>query len=190
MVGQPSAEITALLRAWRLGNPGALEQIAPVVYDQLRQIARRQLRQERPDHSLQATALVHEAYLKLVNVRRVDWQDREHFFAVSARLMRRVLIDAGRARRYKKRGGGVAASLLDDDQPLSVGRVAQELTALDDALETLARFDERKHKVVYMRFFAGLTVEETAATLGVSPDTVTRDWKFARAWLVKELRKG
>jgi RNA polymerase sigma factor (TIGR02999 family) len=190
MAGPPSAEITALLRAWRLGNPGALEQIAPVVYDELRQIARRQLRQERPDHSLQATALVHEAYLKLVNIRRVDWQDREHFFAVSARLMRRVLIDAGRARRYKKRGGGVTASLLDDDQPPSAGRVAQELTVLDDALNTLARFDERKHKIVYMRFFAGFTVEEIAATLGVSSDTVTRDWKFARAWLVKELRKS
>ena len=189
MTPSPSPEVTALLRAWRRGDRGALEQLAPIVYDELRRIARRHLRHERPDHSLQATALVHEAYLKLVDIREIDWQDRTHFFAMSARLMRRVLVDAARARGYQKRGGGAARVTLDDVRLPALGR-NRDLVALDDALEALACVDERKCRVIELRFFGGLSVEETAAALQVSSDTVTRDWKFARTWLLRELRKG
>jgi RNA polymerase sigma factor (TIGR02999 family) len=188
MKPSPSPEVTALLRAWRLGDEGALDQLAPIVYDELRRIARRQLRGERPDRSLQATALVHEAYLKLVDIREVDWQDRAHFFAMSARVMRRILVDAARARHYQKRGGGAARVTLEDVQ-LPVAMRDRDLLALDDALEALARADERKSRVVELRFFGGLSLEETAAALQVSSDTVTRDWKFAKTWLLRELRR-
>jgi len=184
-----SPEVTALLRAWRLGDAAALDQLAPIVYDELRRIARRHLRRERPDCSLQATALVHEAYLKLVDLREIDWRDRAHFLAMSARLMRRVLVDAARARRDLKRGAGAVRVTLDDAL-LPLAARDRDLVALDDALETLGRVDERKSRVIELRYFAGLTVEETAAALNISTDTVTRDWKFARTWLLRELRRG
>ena len=184
----PSSEITALLRAWRLGDRGALEQVAPLVYDELRRIARRELRRERPDHSLEATALVHEAYLKLAGLDKVVWQNRAHFFALAATMMRRVLLDAARARRYQKRGGGAARVLLADDLPAATR--SHDIAALDDALDTLARIDERKSRVVELRFFGGLTLEETAAALDLSTATVARDWRFARTWLLRELRRG
>jgi RNA polymerase sigma factor (TIGR02999 family) len=142
---------------------------------------------ERAGHSLQATALVNEAFLRLVDVRRVNWQDRAHFLAVSARLMRRILVDHARARRYQKRGGGAAKVTFDEALMVSE-EPGQDLVALDDALEVLARFDERKSKVVELRFFGGLSVEETASVLKVSPDTVMRDWRLAKAWLLREMR--
>jgi RNA polymerase sigma-70 factor (ECF subfamily) len=153
----------------------------------LHRIARRCMHQERPDHSLQATALVNEAYLRLVNVRRIRWQDRAHFLAMSARLMRRILVDHARARGYQKRGGGAVKITLSEDVGGTDER-DQDIAALDDALEALGTFDRRKAKIVELRFFGGLTVEETAAVLGVSTDTVSRDWVLARAWLVRELR--
>jgi RNA polymerase sigma factor (TIGR02999 family) len=184
----PSSEITALLRAWRLGDTRALDQLAPLVYHELRRIARRQLRHERRDHSLQATALVHEAYLKLTGLQGIDWQHRAHFFAIAARMMRRVLVDAARARRYQKRGA--CAPRIDiADQELPAPARSHDILALDDALEALARIDQRKTRVVELRFFGGFTLEETAATLGLSIATVERDWKFARTWLLKELRR-
>jgi RNA polymerase sigma factor (TIGR02999 family) len=183
------ADVTGLLRAWRGGSESALERLMPLVYAQLRQIARRHLRGERPDHSLQATALVNEAYLRLVDVNRVDYRDRAHFFAMAARVMRRVLVDRARARRYQKRGGSAIRVTLDDGL-VAVGDRGRDLVARDDALEALSRVAERKCRVVELRFFAGLTVEESAAVLSVSPDTITRDWHFARTWLKRELTRG
>ena len=164
--------MTGLLLAWRGGDEAALEQLVPLVHEELRRIARGCMRGERTGHSLQATALVNEAYLRLIGAQQVDWQNRVHFLAVSARLMRRILVDFARSKKYQKRGGG-----------------AQAVT-LDEALDALAKMDERKAKVVEMRFFGGLTVEETATALGVSPDTVMRDWRLAKAWLLRELRGG
>ena len=158
-----------------------------MVEHELHRIARRCMRDERAAHSLQATALVNEAYMRLVDNRRVQWQDRSHFIAMSARLMRRILVDHARARRYQKRGGGAQRVTLVDDLAGSDER-PHDLVALDDALEALARVDERRGQVVELRFFGGLTVEETAHVLGVSTDTVLRDWKLAKAWLLRELR--
>jgi len=178
-----------LLLEWRRGDQAALERLIPLVQDELHQIAARCLRGERAGHSLQATALVNEAYIRLVDAQQVRWQDRTHFLAMSARLMRRVLVDHARARRSQKRGGGEQPVTLADDvggsdeQPLDV-------VALNDALEALATFDQRKSRIVELRFFGGLTVDETAQVLGVSVDTVMRDWKLARAWLLKELAGG
>ena len=151
-------------------------------------MARRCMRGERPDHTLQATALVNEAFLRRVDARQVDWQSRVHFLAISARLMRRILVDAARARHYQKRGGGAHKVTLDE--ALVVAEPSRDLVALDDALEALGKVDERKARVVEMRFFGGLSVEETADALSVSPDTVTRDWRVAKAWLLKELGGG
>ena len=162
-------DITALLVAWGRGDEAALQQLIPLVHRELHQIARRCLKGERPGHTLQPTALVNEAYLRLVDVRRMSWQDRTHFFAMSARLMRRVLVDFARSRQYQKRGGGVMK------------------VSLDEALTTLSAIDERKARVIEMRFFGGLTAEETAAVLDVSRETVLRDWRLARAWLMREL---
>jgi RNA polymerase sigma factor (TIGR02999 family) len=182
----PSGSVTGLLRAWRAGDGAALERLTPLVYDELRRIARRSLRRERAGHSLQATALVHEAYLRLVGAQAVEWQDRAHFFAMAARLMRRVLVDHARARARDKRGGGVTALALDEAHaPIDQGR---GLLALDDALHGLTALDPRRGRVVELRCFGGLSVAETAAVLGVSADTVMRDWKLARAWLRRELR--
>jgi RNA polymerase sigma-70 factor (ECF subfamily) len=181
------ADVTALLRAWRGGSEAALDRLMPLVHDELRQIARRHMRRERPGHSLQATALVNEAYLRLVDVNRIDWHDRAHFFAMASRVMRRVLVDSARARQYQKRGGGAVRVTLADDLVAAPGQ-GEDLIALDDALEALEKVAERKSRVVELRFFGGLSVDETAGVLGVSPDTVTRDWNFARSWLKRELR--
>jgi RNA polymerase sigma factor (TIGR02999 family) len=180
--------VTGLLLAWRGGNEAALEQLVPLVHEELHRIARGCMRGERAGHSLQATALVNEAYLRLIGAQQVDWQNRVHFLAVSARLMRRILVDFARSKKYQKRGGGAQAVSLDE--ALVVVEPGKDLVALDDALDALAEMDERKAKVVEMRFFGGLTVEETASALDVSPDTVMRDWRLAKAWLLRELRGG
>jgi RNA polymerase sigma factor (TIGR02999 family) len=172
--------------AWRGGDEAALEQLVPLVHEELHRIARGCMRGERPGHSLQATALVNEAYLRLIGAQQVDWQNRVHFLAVSARLMRRILVDFARSKKYQKRGGGAQAVTLDE--ALVVAEPGRDLVALDEALDALAKMDERKARVVEMRFFGGLSVEETAAVLGVSGDTVMRDWRMAKAWLLRELR--
>jgi len=190
-----TADITVLLRAWRAGDRGALDRLTPLVYGELRRLAHKFMQQERPDHTLQATALVSEAYLRLVDIRAVDWQDRAHFMAIAAQTMRRVLVDAARARAAEKRGGGLervdgGASGVDlDGLPAPGTDRALELCALDEALDALARMDARRAKVIELRFFGGLTVEETAEILQISPQSVMRDWKLARAWLTRELRK-
>ncbi|MGA3072438.1 MAG: sigma-70 family RNA polymerase sigma factor [Bryobacteraceae bacterium] len=187
--GEPAAEdISTLLRAWSNGDQSALERLTPVVYGELHRLARRYMKGERSGHSLQTTALVNEAYMRLVDYERMQWQNRAHFFAVSAKLMRRILVEHAR-RHNLKRGGGVQhvsldhAALVDSDQDA-------DLVALDDAMNGLARIDPRKVQVVEMRFFGGLSVEETAEVLKVSPVTVKRDWRAARAWLYRELTGG
>jgi RNA polymerase sigma factor (TIGR02999 family) len=180
-----SPEVTQLLLAWGKGDPAALEALTPVVYDELRRLARHYMGNERVGHTLQATALVNEAYMRLVDIHKVQWQNRAHFFAMSARLMRRILVDSARSRKYQKRGAG--AQKVSLDERLLVAEPGRDLVALDDALNELAKVDERKSKVVEMRFFGGLSVEETAEALGVSVDTVMRDWKLAKAWLLREL---
>ena len=186
----PSAQnVTRLLQAWSQGEDAALEELLPLVHQELRRLARRYMFGERPEHTLQATALVNEAYLRLVSSRQVNWQNRAHFFAISAQLMRRILVDHARARGYRKRGGGAAKITLDEAlvRPPEKG---QDLVALDDALKELAGVDPRKSKVVELRFFGGLSVEETAEVLKVSPETVQRDWRLAKAWLVREMGKA
>jgi RNA polymerase sigma factor (TIGR02999 family) len=180
---------TQLLRAWAGGDQAALDQLTPHVYQELRRIAGRFMQNEPQGQSIQATALVHEAYLKLIDVHNVDWQHRAHFFAVAAQIMRRILLDRARSRVAAKRGGNAARINLDELPDVSTER-AGELIALDDALDALAGIDPRKARVVELRFFGGLTVEETAAILKVSPDTVMRDWSMARAWLLSELSGG
>jgi RNA polymerase sigma-70 factor (ECF subfamily) len=177
--------VTQLLVAWGAGDESAFEKLAPLVYDELRRLARRYMAGERPGHTLQTTALVNEAYLKLVDIHQIKWQNRTHFFAMSARLMRRILVDFARSRRYQKRGAG--AQKVPLDEALLVLDSGHDLVAVDDALKALAEVDARKSQVVEMRFFGGLTVEETADALGVSPETVMRDWKVAKAWLSREL---
>jgi len=168
------------------GDPNALEELTPRVYRELRRIAGNLMRGERPGQTLQATALVHEAYLKLVDVKNVDWEHRAHFFAVAAQVMRRILLDAARRRSTAKRGGGAELVHLEDLPELGEVR-GMEIVALDEALDRLARDEPRKAKVVELRFFGGLTEEEISKVLGVSPDTVTRDWRFARAWLRSQM---
>jgi len=184
----PTHDVTALLRAWTGGSPGALNDLLPLVYDELRRLAKRYMARERVDHTLQPTALINEAYLRLIDLRRVRWQDRAHFFAMAARVMRRVLVDAARSRRYQKRGGGAPKVSLADALALPAERPV-DFVRLDDALEALAAVDPRKAHVVELRFFGGLTVEEAAHAQGVSVDTVMRDWKLAKAWLTREMRK-
>ena len=187
-MGEAAAAVTALLRAWRGGDQAAFEQLTPLVYDELRRRARYYLRGERPDHTLRPTALVHEVYLRLVDLDQVDWQDRTHFFVLAARQMRRILVDSARARRFKKRGGG--ALNVTFDEGLAVPAHGPDLVWLDDALELLAATDERKARVVELRFFGGLSNDEIASTLGISTDTVTRDWQMAKLWLRRELKRG
>lgn len=184
-----STEVTKLLLAWSAGDELALEQLLPVVYRELHGMARRYMAGERPDHTLQVSALVNEAYVKLVDVRQMQWQNRAHFFGVCAELMRRILVDFGRRRHYLKRGGGVRPVTLNEDLVMSAAQTTN-LVALDDALNALAAVDPRRVRIVELRFFAGLTVEETAEVLKVSPDTVVRDWRLAKVWLHRELRKS
>jgi RNA polymerase sigma factor (TIGR02999 family) len=179
------AEITVLLRAWEGGDREALNRLMPFVYEELRRAARNYMRRERAGHSLQATALVNEVYVRLVNVTSVRWQDRAHFFAVAASMMRRILLDAARARLAGKRGGGELCVTLHED--LVASSEASGLVAIDDAMETLSKIDPRKAQVVEMRFFGGLSVDEMAHVLNISPQSVKRDWSLARAWLLKEL---
>jgi RNA polymerase sigma factor (TIGR02999 family) len=186
------AEVTSLLKAWQRGDSSALERLMPLVYDHLRMVAQGHMRRERPDHSLGTTALVHEAYLRLVDARSIDWRDRAHFFALASTMMRRILVDAARATSAIKRGGDLArvahSDHVDFDQLAAPeSDRAGRLCALDCALEALAQLDPRRARIVELRFFGGLTVEETAVVVGVSPQTVMRDWKFARAWLAREL---
>jgi RNA polymerase sigma factor (TIGR02999 family) len=187
--GEPAAEdVSTLLRAWSDGDQSALERLTPVVYDELHRLARRYMKGERSGHSLQTTALVNEAYMRLVDYERMQWQNRAHFFAVSAQLMRRILVEHAR-RHNLKRGGGVRHVSLDEASMVD-GDPDADLVALDDAMNGLARIDPRKVQVVEMRFFGGLSVEETAEVLKVSPVTVKRDWRAARAWLYRELTGG
>jgi RNA polymerase sigma-70 factor, ECF subfamily len=190
--GEPAAsDISTLLRAWSDGDQSALEKMTPIVYDELHRLARRYMRRERPGQTLQTTALVNEAYLRLVDYKRMQWQDRAHFFAVSAQLMRRILVERARRRNLKRGGGAPHVSL--DEVAVVGGQDADpggNLVALDDALNALARLDPRKVRVVEMRFFGGLTLEETAEVLKVSPVTVRRDFRTAKAWLFRELTGG
>jgi RNA polymerase sigma factor (TIGR02999 family) len=190
-----ASQITRLLKAWSGGDEAALKELMPLVYNELRRSARRHLRHERPDHTLEATALVNEVYLRLLRVTEVSWRDRAHFFAVAAQLMRRILVDAARARTRVKRAGlakRVAhSSTFDFDTLPDTSSVRDlEIIDIDDALDVLEQMDSRKARVIELRFFGGLSVEETAAALNVSPQTVMRDWKLARAWMMRELRKS
>ena len=186
-MSEPRANPTALLLAWNQGVPGALDALLPLVYEELRRLAGHYMKRERVGHTLQATALVNEAYLRLIEVQKVRWQNRAHFFAMAARVMRRILVDAARARGYQKRGGGAAMLSLDDALVVPT-EPGQDLVALDEALTALAAVDSRKSQVVEMRFFGGLSLDETAEALHVSRDTVKRDWKMAKLWLLRELR--
>jgi RNA polymerase sigma-70 factor, ECF subfamily len=181
-----SSGVTALLQAWSEGDRGALDRLTPIVYEELRRLARRYLRRERTGHSLQTTLLVNEAYVRLVDYKRMQWQNRAHFFAVSAQLMRRILVEHAR-RHNLKRGGGLQHVSLEEAGEVGGGRTT-DLVALDDAMNALARLDPRKAQVVEMRFFGGLSVEETAEVLKVSTVTVMRDWSTAKAWLYRELK--
>lgn len=182
-----TANATVLLEAWSRGDRAAFNQLLPLVHAELKDLARRYLRRERIGHTLQPTALVNEAYLRLIDINRIRWQSRGHFVSMAARVMRRVLVDAARARRYQKRGGGALRVTLDEGM-LVTGDEGQDLVALDAALDALAAIDPRKSQVVEMRFFGGLSVEETADVLKVSGDTVRRDWRLAKLWLLRELR--
>jgi RNA polymerase sigma-70 factor (ECF subfamily) len=187
--GEPDVgDISALLRAWSDGDQSALERLTPIVNEELHRLAQHYMKRERPGHSLQATALVNEAYMRLVDYKRMQWQSRAHFFAVSGQLMRRILVEHAR-RHNLKRGGGVEHVSLDD-AALVGGDRASDLVALDDAMNALGRLDPRKVQVVEMRFFGGLSVDETAEVLKVSPVTVMRDWSTAKAWLYRELAGG
>jgi RNA polymerase sigma factor (TIGR02999 family) len=181
-----SAEVTGLLKAWSTGDEGALERLAAVVYQELRRMARQYMRNERPGNTLQTTALVNEVYLRLVDVKNVDWQHRAQFFAISAQMMRRVLVDAARARGSRKRGGG-AVKVNIDETAVMTPQPDASIMALDEALEAFSRVAPRQAKVVELRYFGGLSEEEIAEVLKISPRTIRRDWDFAKAWLMREL---
>ncbi len=188
-MAQPSVhEITRLLVAWGQGDQTALEKLMPLVYEELRRLARRHMNHQRPGHTLQTTALVNEAYLRLIDASQVQWQNRAHFFAVSAQLMRRILVDFARSRKSLKRGGEARQVTLDDSLEVSSERGA-DLIALDDALNTLGTMNPRQSQIVELRYFGGLSEEEIAEALKISPRTVRRDWNLARAWLYRELSK-
>jgi len=189
MSNSTSRSVTQLLLAWGKGEDAALEKFTPLVYQELRRMARRYMYGERKDHTLQATALVNEAYLKLVDCRQVRWQDRAHFLAISAQLMRRVLVDFARSRKYQKRGGG-DPNVTFDEGLVAAPQKGANILALDGALEALAVQDQRKARVVELRFFGGLSVEETAEVLNVSPETVLRDWRLAKSWLGREMSQA
>jgi RNA polymerase sigma-70 factor, ECF subfamily len=182
-------DVTQLLLAWSDGNREALDKLLPLVYQELRKIADRYLRRERSGNTLQATALVHEAYLKLIDQRHVRWQNRAHFFGVAAQAMRRILVDRARSRQAEKRGSGAAELSLDEGLNVS-DQKAGELIALDDALSTLANLDPQKSRIVELRYFGGLSIEETAEVLGIGTATVIRQWRLAKAWLYGELNRA
>ena len=193
MAGEPNEPgsvsthgVTELLLAWRAGDDGALDRLMPLVYNELHRLARRYMAAEQTGHPLQTTALVHEVYLRLIDANGIEWQDRAHFYAICARLMRRILIDFARSRNYQKRGAGFAHIQLEEAVTISE-TLGSELLAVDEALNQLAAIDARKSEVVELKFFGGLNAEEIAAALQVSPDTVLRDWKLAKAWLLREL---
>lgn len=186
-MGRPgSKDVTTLLLEWGGGNRQALNELMPLVYEQLRQLAARQLRLERPNHTLHSTALVHEAYLKLIDQNRVQWKDREHFFAVASQAIRRILVTHARSRHASKRGGGKTLLAFDESIALP-NRKEIDLIRLDDALESLLRLDPQQGRIIELRFFGGLSIEGTAKVLAISPSTVNREWNLARAWLHREL---
>lgn len=179
----PTADVTSLLQAWSGGDRSALDRLMPILYEDLLAIAKRRMSRERLDHTLQPTALVNEAYLRLVDVRRTQMRDRAHFFAISSELMRRILVDHARSRHYQKRGGESLRIRLDEAIPAIDSFPDTELLTLDEALTALAQFDPRKAEIARLRFFAGLDVQETATILGVSAETIHRDWRISKAWL-------
>jgi RNA polymerase sigma factor (TIGR02999 family) len=188
-MSEESTTVTQLLKAWSGGNPEALEALTPRVYLELRRMAAGYMRHESAGNTLPATALVHEVFLRLVEVDSVSWQDRAHFFAVSANMMRRILVDRARAKGMAKRGGAALHVNLDDVPEIALGSRGREIVAVDEALDALAQIDPRKAKVIELRFFGGLSVDETAEVLKISPQSVMRDWKMARAWLLAELAR-
>lgn len=188
MVAPSSKEVTRLLVDWGNGDHAALDELIPLVYDELRRMARRYMRRESQDHTLQTSALVNEAYLRLVDQKSVQWQNRAHFFGVAAQLMRRILVDHARSRSRAKRGGG--AQRVSLAEPALISKEASEVIALDDALSNLAEMDPRKSQIVEMKFFGGLTTEEVAEVLKITPRTVEREWRKAKAWLNRALSKG
>jgi RNA polymerase sigma-70 factor, ECF subfamily len=189
MQSPPPQEVTLLLQAWGDGNEGALEKLVPKVRAELQRLAKHYMRQERPGHLLQTTALVNEAYIRLIDWKNVSWQNRAHFFGVSAQLMRRILVDMARSRPRAEHGGEAHQTTLDEALDISPKR-GTDLVALDDALNVLAKMDSRKAQIVELRFFGGLSVEETAEVLKVAPVTVMREWNKAKAWLYRELKKS
>jgi RNA polymerase sigma factor (TIGR02999 family) len=188
-MGEEITSVTLLLKAWSGGNQDALGELTSRVYLELRQMAAKYMRKERPGDTLQATALVHEVFLRLVEVDNVTWQDRAHFFAVSANMMRRILVDRARAKNMSKRGNGAVHVNFDEAPEVASDSRSREMVAIDDALNDLAEIDPRKAKVIELRFFGGLSVEETAEVLKISPQSVMRDWKMARAWLLAQLAR-
>jgi RNA polymerase sigma factor (TIGR02999 family) len=188
-VNPEASETTQLLLDWASGNPAALDALTPRIYKELRRMAGGFMKRERSGHTLDATALVHEVYLKLIDVRQVDWKGRAHFFAACARIMRRILVDAARKRSTPKHGGGLERFDLDDVLSVSHSKDGR-LVALDDALTELQEVDPRRARIVELRYFGGLSVEETALALGISEETVTRDWRLARGWLLAQISVG
>jgi RNA polymerase sigma factor (TIGR02999 family) len=184
-----TSEVTQLLLAWGNGDKAALDRLMPLLYDELRRLAASYLRRERDGHTLETSALAHEAYMRLVDQNLVQWRNRAHFFGIAAQMMRRILVDHARSHRYAKRGGGARRVSLDEAPQLGVQR-APDLVALDDALQALAQVDPEKARIVELRFFGGLTTEEVAEVMGVSTATVTRHWRLARAWLYRALSNG
>jgi RNA polymerase sigma factor (TIGR02999 family) len=191
---QKAKQITQLLHAWNEGDPGAIEELFPIVYDELHRLAERYMAGERPEHTLQTTELVNEAYVRLVDSAHANWADRTHFFGVCAQVMRRILVDWARSRQAHKRGSGVRPldlkEAFPEEAPGAATHSGMDLVAIDDALNSLSAVDSRKAQVVEMRFFGGLSVKETAEILKISPETVQRDWKFAKSWLRRELNGG
>jgi RNA polymerase sigma-70 factor, ECF subfamily len=189
MTKPPADDLTLLLEDWRRGDKAALDRLMPLVYQELRRIARRYMRGERAGHTLQSAALVNEAYLRLIDIKRIDWQNRAHFFAMAAQLMRRTLVDHARGRNYAKRGGERQQKLSLSEVDRLADKPDVDVVALDDALKTLAAMNERQSRIVELQYFGGLTIKETAEVLGVSHATVERDWTVAKAWLRRELRR-
>jgi RNA polymerase sigma factor (TIGR02999 family) len=189
-VTDPASRVTRILKDWSEGDGEALHALIPLVYAELRQVARRCLRGERTGHTLQTDALIHEAYLRLIDQRHVQWENRAHFFAIAARLMRRILVDHARGRDRAKRGGGAVRKPLEEAMLLAAEQVNVDVVALDTALSKLMTIDSRQGQIVELRFFGGLTIEETAVALRVSPATVKSDWNLAKAWLRREIRRA